>query len=176
RGWRSSSRARANSPTPKMPAPGCAPRSHGRRTWRKKGSPKRGRPSALRGDRLPSVTQLPELVDGFRRDTGTTVSLVIEGPPRPLPAEADRALYRGAQEALTNIARYAPGATAAVTVRYQPGHTTLTVQNGACPRSGGPAATARDGGPLAGGGGGGAAAAAPPPPPRGGAPPPPPRP
>src|SRR5262249_29188757 len=106
------------------------------------------------GDRLPAVTQLPELVDGFRRDTGTTVSLVIEGAPRPLPAEADRALYRGAQEALTNIARYAPGATAAVTVRYQPGHTTLTVQNGACPRSGGPAATARDGGPLAGAGGG----------------------
>ena len=109
---------------------------------------------ALRGDRLPSVTQLPELVDGFRRDTAINVSLVIEGAPRPLPAEADLALYRGAQEALTNIARYAPGATAAVTVRYEPGHTTLTVENGACPGSGGPAATARDGGPLAGAGGG----------------------
>ena len=109
---------------------------------------------ALRGDRLPSVTQLPELVDGFRRDTGTNVSLVIEGALRPLPAEADLALYRGAQEALTNIARYAPGATVAVTVRYEPGHTTLTVENGACPSPGGPAATARDRGPLAGAGGG----------------------
>jgi signal transduction histidine kinase len=107
---------------------------------------------ALRGGRLPSVTQLPELVDGFRRDTGTEVSLVIEGDPRPLPAEADLALYRGAQEALTNIARYAPGAAAAVTVRYQPGRTTLTVQNGASP--GGPAATGRDEGLLAGAGGG----------------------
>jgi signal transduction histidine kinase len=27
---------------------------------------------ALRGDRLPPVTQLPEPADGFRRDTGTT--------------------------------------------------------------------------------------------------------
>src|SRR5215470_17259749 len=40
---------------------------------------------ALRGDRLPSVTQLPELVDGFRRDTGTNVSLVIEGAPGRCP-------------------------------------------------------------------------------------------
>ncbi len=60
---------------------------------------------ALRGDQLPSLAQLPELFRGFRRDTGTDVSLVIEGDPRPLPAEADLALYRGAQEALTNIAR-----------------------------------------------------------------------
>jgi signal transduction histidine kinase len=110
---------------------------------------------ALRGDRLPSVTQLPELVDSFRRDTGTAVSLVIEGDPRPLPAEADLALYRGAQEALTNIARYAPGAAAAVTVRYQPGRTVLTVENGASPALSGPAAAAgRDAGPLAGVGGG----------------------
>jgi len=107
---------------------------------------------ALRGDRLPSVTQLPELVDGFRRDTGTDVRLVIEGDPRPLPAEADLALYRGAQEALTNIARYAPGAGAAVTVRYQPGRTALTVQNGACP--GGAAAAAPGGELLADAGGG----------------------
>jgi signal transduction histidine kinase len=40
---------------------------------------------ALRGDRLPSVTQLPELVDSFHRDTGTAVSLVIEGDPAPYP-------------------------------------------------------------------------------------------
>src|SRR5689334_20137821 len=94
---------------------------------------------ALRGDRLPGVTQLPELVDGFRRDTGTEVRLVIEGEARPLPADADLALYRGAQEALTNIARYARGADAAITVRYQPGRTVLAVQNGACPNPGGAA-------------------------------------
>ena len=109
---------------------------------------------ALRGGRLPSVTGLPELVDGFRRDTGTDVSLAIEGDPRPLPAEADLALYRGAQEALTNIARYAPGAAAAVTVRYAPGRTVLTVQNGACPAAGSQAAAGQDAELLTGAGGG----------------------
>jgi len=109
---------------------------------------------ALRGDRLPSVTQLPELVDGFRRDTGTDVRLVIEGEPRPLPADADLALYRGAQEALTNIARYARGADAAITVRYQPGRTVLAVENGACPNPGGAAADAPGEGLLADAGGG----------------------
>ena len=84
---------------------------------------------ALRGDRLPTVGQLGGLVEDFRRDTGTNVSLLAEGTPRPLPAEAELALYRGAQEALTNIARYAPGAAATVTVRYAPDCTVLTVQN-----------------------------------------------
>jgi signal transduction histidine kinase len=84
---------------------------------------------ALRGDRLPTVGQLGALVEDFRRDTGTDVSLLIEGPPRPLPAEANLALYRGAQEALTNIARYAPGTAAAITVRYGPDRTVLTVEN-----------------------------------------------
>jgi hypothetical protein len=88
---------------------------------------------ALRGDRLPTIGQLAALVADFRRDIGTDVSVAIEGVPRPLPADADLALYRGAQEGLTNIARYAPGATAAVTVRYAPGCTVLTVQNSASP-------------------------------------------
>jgi hypothetical protein len=48
---------------------------------------------------------------------------------RPLPVGASLALFRGAQEALTNIARYAPGATAAITVRYQPDRTLLGVQD-----------------------------------------------
>jgi signal transduction histidine kinase len=110
---------------------------------------------ALRGGRLPGVAQLPGLVDGFRRDTGSDVRLIIEGDPRPLPADADLALYRGAQEALTNAARYAPGAAAAVTVRYQPGRTVLTVANGACPGPSPGAAAGRAGeGLLAGAGGG----------------------
>jgi len=110
---------------------------------------------ALRGDRLPTVGQLPALVADFRRDTGTDVSVVIEGDPRPLPAEADLALYRGAQEALTNIARYAPGAAAAVTIRYALGSTVVTVANSSCPPTQGAAAAAGPGpGLLAGAGGG----------------------
>jgi signal transduction histidine kinase len=110
---------------------------------------------ALRGDRLPTVGQLDALVEDFRRDTGTHVSLLIEGTPRPLPAEANLALYRGAQEALTNIARYAPGAAASITVRYSPDRTVLTVANQAGRAREG-AGTAADHGPhaLAGVGGG----------------------
>jgi signal transduction histidine kinase len=66
----------------------------------------------------------------FSNDMHTDVTLEIEGTARPLPAEASLALYRGAQEALTNAARYAPGATATVVLRYDSEHTTLTVENG----------------------------------------------
>jgi signal transduction histidine kinase len=84
---------------------------------------------ALRGDRLPTLDQLADLVEGFRRDTGADATLRVGGTSRALPAEASLALFRGAQEALTNIARYAPGATTAVTVIYEAHRTVLTVED-----------------------------------------------
>jgi signal transduction histidine kinase len=92
---------------------------------------------ALRGDRLPTVDQVGALVADFRRDTGAAAELRIDGTPRPLPADASLALFRGAQEALTNITRYAPGTTVTVTVRYAPDRTVLTVEDRA--GTGGPA-------------------------------------
>jgi signal transduction histidine kinase len=84
---------------------------------------------ALRGDQLPGVDQLESLVTGFNTDAGTDVTLTIEGQPRSLSAEASLALYRGAQEALTNVARYAPGAATTVTLRYGSDRTTLTIED-----------------------------------------------
>jgi signal transduction histidine kinase len=84
---------------------------------------------ALRGDRLPTLDQLGALVEDFRRDTGAPATLRVDGMSRPMPAEASLALFRGAQEALTNISRYAPGASTAITVSYQAGRTTLTVED-----------------------------------------------
>ena len=84
---------------------------------------------ALRGEPLPTLDQLTALVEDFRRDTGSAATLRIDGTSRPLPAEASLALFRGAQEALTNITRYAPGAATAVTVSYQAGRTVLTVED-----------------------------------------------
>ena len=84
---------------------------------------------ALRGERLPTLDQLRTLVEDFRRDTGFDATLHIDGTSRPLPAEASLALFRGAQEALTNIIRYAPGATTALTVSYQSGRTVLTIED-----------------------------------------------
>jgi signal transduction histidine kinase len=84
---------------------------------------------ALRGDRLPGLDQLGALVEDFRRDTGISAALTVEGTPRPLQPAASLALYRGAQEALTNVARYAAGAEVAVTVRHTPGSTLLAIEN-----------------------------------------------
>jgi signal transduction histidine kinase len=72
----------------------------------------------------PSLANLATLVDGER------ARAVIEGEPRRLPAELDRAAYRIAQEALTNVRRHAgPGARATVTIGYQPGALTVRVDD-----------------------------------------------
>jgi signal transduction histidine kinase len=88
---------------------------------------------ALRGDRLPGVADLASLVHGFRDDMDADVTLTVEGTPRPLPVNADLALYRGAQEALTNVGRYASGAATRVVLRYEPERATLSIENGAPP-------------------------------------------
>lgn len=110
---------------------------------------------ALRGDRLPTVDQLSALVDGFRRDTGTPATVRIDGTPRPLPEQAGLALFRGAQEALTNIARYAPGAATAVTVSYQAGRTVVRVEDHARPCAARPGPATEPGSALLADAGGG---------------------
>ena len=64
-------------------------------------------------------------------------ALRVDGESRPWQAGASLALFRGAQEALTNIARYAPGAMTAVTVTYQADRTVITIET----TSGGPRTT-----------------------------------
>ncbi|HVQ94237.1 MAG TPA: histidine kinase [Mycobacteriales bacterium] len=66
-------------------------------------------------------------LDDLTVDAGLPVRTTISGTGRPLPAEIDRAAYRIVQEALTNVRRHAgPGATASITIEYQPEE--LTVQ------------------------------------------------
>ena len=84
---------------------------------------------ALRGEKLPGLAQLESLVAGFRGDLAADVALSVEGSARALPADAGLALYRGAQEALTNVARYAPGATTSVVLRYEPDRVILTIED-----------------------------------------------
>lgn len=100
---------------------------------------------ALRGDKLPGVADLAEMVAQFGRDAGLAATFSVAGDPRPLPRDADAALYRGAQEALTNVARYAPGAQTAVALLYAADEVRLSVVDRA-------AATGQS--PLAGMGGG----------------------
>lgn len=84
---------------------------------------------ALRGEALPTIAELDSLVAEFRMDMDLDATLRIEGVPRQLPANANLALYRGVQEALTNVARYAPGASTEVVVRYAANATTISVEN-----------------------------------------------
>ncbi len=104
---------------------------------------------ALRGEALPGVAQLETLVAGFRDDLQADVTLRIEGSERILPSDAGLALYRAAQEALTNVARYAPGAATSVVLRYSADRATLCVEDTVPQTAGSPG----DGG-LAGVGGG----------------------
>ncbi len=72
----------------------------------------------------PSLTNLDALVEG------TTTRVSITGTPRELPPELDRAAYRIAQEALTNVRRHAgTGATATVTIGYEPRALTVRVDD-----------------------------------------------
>jgi signal transduction histidine kinase len=84
----------------------------------------------LRGDPLPTLAQLASLIESYKTDMNLDVTLRIEGESRTLPADPSLALYRGAQEGLTNVARYAPSACTTVTLRYEPDSTTLSVDNG----------------------------------------------
>jgi signal transduction histidine kinase len=84
---------------------------------------------ALRGEPLPGIADLEDLVANCRRDFLVPATLTIHGQPHQLPAETDLLLYRAAQEALTNVARYARGAPTLVALDYQSGRTCLTVQN-----------------------------------------------
>ncbi len=68
-------------------------------------------------DPAPSLDHLPELVDRVR-GAGIAVALDVEGVARPLTPATELAAYRVVQEALTNVIRHAPGASAQVHVRY----------------------------------------------------------
>ena len=57
----------------------------------------------------------------------------MRGEPRPLAADAGLALYRAAQEAVTNARKHAPGAPVSIRLDFDPQSTTLRVTNGLCP-------------------------------------------
>jgi signal transduction histidine kinase len=62
---------------------------------------------------LPDAGDIPDLVADFTR-AGLEVGHTLDGDPTCLPAAAGLELYRIAQEALSNVAKHAPGA--AVTI------------------------------------------------------------
>ena len=84
---------------------------------------------------LPGAGGLPALVEQFR-SAGADVTLAVEGDVAGLPATTGLAVYRIAQEALTNAAKHAPGAPTEVRLTVSPGEATLTADTRAVPARG----------------------------------------
>lgn len=83
----------------------------------------RGAVRVLRDDQPPLPDQLARLAgDG-------SAALEITGEPRPLAPDVSLALYRVAQEAITNVVKHAPGASAAIGLSFGDGSVSLTVTN-----------------------------------------------
>jgi signal transduction histidine kinase len=77
--------------------------------------------SALRGDALPDLEDLASSFPG--------ATLTVTGTPRVPSSEARLALYRTAQEALTNVRRHSVSDRVDLTLAYAEDGTTLTVQD-----------------------------------------------
>jgi signal transduction histidine kinase len=105
---------------------------------------------ALRGDSVPLPELLDALVAGYRSNVDSAVAVRITGVPRPLEPDAALALYRTAQEALTNAHKHAPGAPVELTLAFGDAQVALSVVNGARLGAVGPLAAAGGGYGLAG--------------------------
>ncbi|MGC5287503.1 sensor histidine kinase [Micromonospora sp. DT231] len=91
----------------------------------------RGRPGHEGGDGATPVPGLG-MLDDLVRTVGTLagpVEFVREGQQRAVPPIADVALYRIAQESLSNARQHAPGAAARVVLRFRPRSVSLEVVN-----------------------------------------------
>lgn len=86
----------------------------------------------------PGVAQVEQLITDARA-AGSPVRYLVDGVPRPLPADADLAVYRTVQEGLTNARRHAgPALTRVdVVVHYGEDELRVTVRDDGA----GPAAT-----------------------------------
>ena len=83
----------------------------------------------LRGDELPGPDRLPALASQFEQDHGIPCQLSITGTEHQLPAEARLAVYRVAQEALTNVTKHSHAERVELRLDYTPACTRLTVED-----------------------------------------------
>ena len=97
-----------------------------------------GGPAALAP--MPHLDDLDALV-AQAVDGGTPVDVRVEGRRRPLPAGVELTAFRIVQEALTNVRKHAPGATARLCLRFEADELTIEVANdmGTAPPPPGPA-------------------------------------
>ena len=85
----------------------------------------------LRGDDLPGPERIAALAGEFGADTGVPCRFTIEGVPRELDPAVRLALYRIAQEALTNVRKHAHPDRVDVRLEYLAGTVRLTIEDSA---------------------------------------------
>ncbi|MFJ9565288.1 sensor histidine kinase [Streptomyces fuscichromogenes] len=82
------------------------------------------------GGRATEVTPQPTLADLHRLVTGSGIDTELTGGlPPDIAVPAQRAIYRTVQEALTNVRKHAPGATATVRLWHDPHTYGVTITN-----------------------------------------------
>lgn len=93
----------------------------------------------LRRPESPSagLARLPALIDRAEA-VGLSVTSSVRGTPADLPPETDRAAYRIAQEAFTNVLRHAGPATITLTVSHETTKVVLTIADDGTPGDGEP--------------------------------------
>ncbi|MFE5123093.1 sensor histidine kinase [Streptomyces sp. NPDC056669] len=77
----------------------------------------------------PRLAELEALV-GQSRAAGMAVELSVEGEERRYAAPVEQTAYRVVQEALTNVHKHAPGASARVRVAHRSAEIAVQVENG----------------------------------------------
>ncbi len=85
--------------------------------------------AAARGDELPGPDRIGVLADAFGEQSGLPVAIEVRGDPRELAPDARLALYRTAQEALTNVRRHAAAERVEIELSYLPQSTVLIVED-----------------------------------------------
>ncbi len=90
--------------------------------------------ATARGDeQLPGPDRIGVLADEFAEQSGLPVALAVRGEPRRLAPDARLALYRTAQEALTNVRRHAAAERVAIELSYLTQRTVLVVEDWSSP-------------------------------------------
>jgi signal transduction histidine kinase len=85
--------------------------------------------ATLRDDDLPGPARLPELTARWEGDHGVPCRLRVTGEPGSLPPAVGVAIYRAAQEALTNAARHAGPESVVMTLHHAAETVSLTVED-----------------------------------------------